>query len=234
MTASTETSYTDTPRTNPKGVMITVLSLVLFIFLVLVLFANRFFAPANLTPAQLSNDHVRVLTEPRPLALGKLTNHLDEPVTAAFFSGKWSLVFFGFTHCPDICPTTLHELNIALKQLPPQLAAKVNVTLVSVDPTRDSAQVLKNYVTGFNESFTGITGEFVALKSLANSASVPFFKVPNTGPHAEHLGTASYQIDHGAQIVVVNPEGKYHAFFKAPIKAEHIAKNLPAVITAFN
>ncbi len=237
MSISAESSdLAPTPRRNDRGILITVAMIVLFIAMVLLLFANRFFAPARLTPEQLSSDTLRVLNQPRPLALATnadaLINHEGSAVSLAFFKDKWSLVFFGFTHCPDICPTTLNELNLAIKQMPVQLADKVQVTLVSVDPARDSSEVIKHYVTQFNDDFTGITGDFVALKTFANSVSVPFFKVPNTGPHAEHMGEAAYQVDHGSQVVLINPEGNYHAFFKAPIKAEAIAQQLPAVVTA--
>ncbi|WP_317932826.1 SCO family protein [Halioxenophilus sp. WMMB6] len=231
MTAVVETS--PLPTRTRRGVWLSVASSVLFMAMVLLLFLNRFLLPTHLTAEQLSNDAVRVLQEPRPLVLGNLQNQLGEPVTPAFFQGHWSLLFFGFTHCPDICPTTLYELNRAIKQLPPQLAAKVQVTLVSVDPARDTSQVIADYVQQFNDGFTGITGEFVDLKLFANSVSVPFVKVPVTGPHAQHMGANAYQIDHGAQLVVVNPDGNYHAFFKAPIEGDVVAKQLPAIVNAY-
>lgn len=224
---------------NTRGIWLTVFGLVLFITLVLLLFANRFFAPSRATPEQLSSESLTVLNHPRPLALGNLVNQDGEAVTPAYFEGRWNLIFFGFTHCPDICPTTLFELNKAIIQLPPMQAEKIQVTLVSVDPARDNSDVIKQYVRGFNQRFDGITGEFLSLKQLANSASVPFFKVPlhdhhgGHNEHAEHMGNASYTVDHGSQVVVVNPRGEYHAFFKAPVKGVAVAKQLPAVMTAF-
>ena len=176
---------------------------------------------------------MRVLPEPRPIVLGELISHANQPVTSQFFAGKWSLVFFGFSHCPDICPTTLYELNRSLKQLPLNLSEQVQVTLVSVDPERDTASVLADYVSNFNRDFTAMTGEFDALKALATSVYVPFVKVANTGPHAEHMGGAGYQIDHGAQVVLINPDGNYHAFFKAPVKGDVVADQLPAIVAAF-
>lgn len=222
-----------TTQKNTRGVWLTVGLLVLFIAMVLALFLNRFFFAKSLTPEDLSNDTVRVLNQPRPLELGQLISQKNTPVTIDFFTGHWSLLFFGFTHCPDVCPTTLNELNLAIKQLPPNLARQVKATLVSVDPARDTPEVLANYVGLFNESFSGITGEFVDLKILANSVSVPFFKVANTNEHAAHMGEADYVIDHGAQIVLVNPDGQYHGFFKAPANATAIAKQLPMIIAAY-
>jgi len=224
---------------NTRGIWLTVFGIVLFIFLVLLLFANRFFAPTQVTPQQLSSETLRVLDAPRPLVLGDLQNHLGTPVDVSYFQGQWNLVFFGFTHCPDICPTTLFELNKAIKELPPQQAQHVKVTLVSVDPARDTPEIMAQYVKQFNDGFNGITGEFMALKQLANSVSVPFFKValddPHAGhsEHAQHMGSANYQVDHGSQVVVVNPQGEYIAFFKAPVKGDDIAKQLPAVMLAY-
>ncbi len=221
---------------NTRGIWFTVFGAVLFITLVLLLFANKFFAPSRATPEQLTSESLKVLQTPRPLALGELIDQDGTAITENYFTGRWNLIFFGFTHCPDICPTTLFELNKAIKQLPPIQAKKIQITLVSVDPARDTSAKLQQYVRGFNNSFDGITGEFLALKQLANSVSVPFFKVPvdhNHGAHAEHMGMANYQVDHGSQVVVVNPNGEYHAFFKAPVKGVDVARQMPRVIAAF-
>ncbi|BFM04816.1 SCO family protein [Halioxenophilus aromaticivorans] len=224
------------PQKNTRGIWFTVCGALLFIALVLLLFANKFFAPSRATPQQLTSDTLKVLQIPRPLALGELIDQNGEAISAAYFTGRWNLIFFGFTHCPDICPTTLFELNKAIKQLPPMQADKIQVTLISVDPARDTSEQLQQYVHGFNAKFDGITGEFLSLKKLANSVSVPFFKVPvdhNHGKHAEHMGMANYQVDHGSQVVVINPNGEYHAFFNAPVKGIEVARQIPGLMAAF-
>lgn len=224
---------------NTRGIWLTVFGIALFTTMVMLLFTNRFLAPSRVTPAQLTSDTLVVLNTPRPIALGNLVDHNGTAVDASYFEGHWNLIFFGFTHCPDICPTTLFELNKAIKQLPPIQADKIKVALISVDPARDTSDILRPYVQSFNAGFDGITGEFVSLKQLANSVSVPFFKVPldnahaGHSEHAEHMGQASYTVDHGSQVVVVDPNGEFHAFFKAPVKGYEIAKQLPNVMTAF-
>ena len=225
------------PQKNTRGIWLTVFAALLFIALVLLLFANKFFAPSRLTPEQLTTDTLKVLQVPRPLAVGELQDQNANAIDASYFAGRWNLIFFGFTHCPDICPTTLFELNKAIKQLPPMQAEKIQITLVSVDPARDTSEQMQQYVRGFNPTFDGITGEFVALKQLANSVSVPFFKVPvdhSHGEHAGHMGMANYQVDHGSQVVVVNPNGEYHAFFKAPVKGVDVARQMPRLMTAYH
>lgn len=229
------TAHTDNAtevNKNTRGIWLTVFMIGLFITMVMVLFLQRFFTPNYITPEMLSNDSVRVLNQPRALALGELVSDSKAPVTTEFFQGQWTLAFFGFTHCPDICPMTLHEMNLAVKGLPDQLANETSVALISVDPARDTPEILRTYVQQFNDRFVGVTGDFIALKTFANSATVPFVKVPNTGPHAHHMPNA-YTIDHGSQVVLINPNGDYHAYFKAPVNAQAIIDNLPAIASAF-
>jgi protein SCO1/2 len=164
-----------------------------------------------------SIDEYRILgyypfEEPRQISDFSLIDHEKNPVDRSVFMGHWSLVFFGFTYCPDICPTTMSVLNAALQDIsqPPQ------VVMVSVDPERDTPDVLSRYVISFNETFQGYGGTRENIKNLATQLNIAFGKVP--GPV---LGT--YSVEHSSSIAVINPLGEYAGFIKAPHHAEKIA-----------
>ncbi|HAK50596.1 MAG TPA: SCO family protein [Gammaproteobacteria bacterium] len=156
--------------------------------------------------------------EPRQIGSFSLVNQESNPVDRSAITGHWSLIFFGFTYCPDICPTTMSVLNAAVKETPepPQ------VIMVSVDPERDTPEVLGRYVTSFNKGFHGYTGTIEDITGLATQLNVAFGKVPG-----HELGT--YSVEHGASIVVINPRGEYAGFIKAP----HRAQNIAAIIDGF-
>ena len=120
--------------------------------------------------------------------------------------GQWSLVFFGFTYCPDVCPTTLAELN----QVASKLGDKTpQIVLLSVDPERDTPEQLKSYIEYFNPAFQAWSGEQDQISNLAKTMHIFFDKQP--------LGD-SYTMDHSSQVVLVNPQGQYAGFFPPPLK----------------
>lgn len=119
------------------------------------------------------------------------------------------MLFFGFTHCPDICPTTMSFLADLHRQLESTEAADTRVVMVTVDPARDTPEVLASYVPYFHPDFVGVTGEFMEIMGFARTFNAPFRKVT-----AED---GSYQVDHSANVVLINPRGDYHGFFRAPL-----------------
>jgi protein SCO1/2 len=202
-----------TQAEKDKGIRNTLLSIAGFISLILGLLMA-----AYMSPKQLSADEFRELgfyqfDTPRVIQDFDLVNDAGEKVTLESLKNQWSLLFFGFTYCPDVCPTTLSVLNEVVNNLenPPQ------VIMVSVDPERDTPEVLAKYVPRFNPEFTGYTGDFDEIVSLATEVNVAFGKVP--GPTA-----GSYQVEHSASIVVINPGGHYAGFIKAPHNAQNIQK----------
>lgn len=140
-----------------------------------------------------------------PVGHFELLNQDAAVVTEADLSGKWSLLFFGYRYCPDVCPTTLAELNRTAKLLGD---ANVQVVLVSVDPERDSPAELKEYVKYFNPAFTAWTGTPQQLSLLAQELHLFYAK--------QEQAAAPYLMDHSAQIVLINPRGEYVGFFPAP------------------
>jgi cytochrome oxidase Cu insertion factor (SCO1/SenC/PrrC family) len=122
-------------------------------------------------------------------------------VTDADLRGKTLLLTFGFTHCPDVCPTSLMTIAQALKQLGP-LASRVQTAFITLDPERDTADVLADYVSSFDPGFIGLSGTEAEIAAVAKSYRVLRLKV-RTGADA-----AGYTIDHGTLTYVVNPQGK--------------------------
>lgn len=146
------------------------------------------------------------LTDVTGVAFGKelsLTDHNGKPRTLADFQGKVVTVFFGFTHCPDVCPTTLAEMAQVAKDLGPD-ADKLQVLFVTVDPERDTPQVLKQYVPSFNPSFLGLYGDAAATTRTAKEFKVFFEKQP-----AKNGG---YSVDHSAGTFIFDRQGRLRLF----------------------
>jgi protein SCO1/2 len=133
-----------------------------------------------------------------------LTDHNGQPRTLADFRGKVVTVFFGFTHCPDACPTTLAEMAQVAKELGPD-ADKLQVLFVTVDPERDTPQVLKQYVPSFNPAFLGLYGDAAATLAAAKEFKVFFQKQPAKGG-------GSYSVDHGAGTFIIDRQGRLRLF----------------------
>lgn len=136
-----------------------------------------------------------------------LTDHRGGAFTADSLEGGWSLVFAGFTHCPDICPDTLVRLNLLDKALR-ERELEVRTVFVSVDPERDTPERLAGYVTYFNEGFTGVTGPKVELDRFVAALGIGYVKVPGAG--------GDYTVDHSAALVLVDPDGRVAEYFMPP------------------
>ncbi|WP_078084152.1 SCO family protein [Microbulbifer mangrovi] len=192
-----------------RGILLTVVVMVLFMLAVLAGFLNKMGQPRVITDAELRANGAIKLERPRILDEFELLADSGEAFNTTELAGRWTLVFFGFTHCPDVCPATLSTLNQFYQTLDDDTRGDTDVLLVSVDPQRDKPQQLHDYVRYFNPDFFGVTGEFLNLKRFANQLNVPFNKVP--------LEDGGYTVDHGSQVVLINPRGHYHGFFKAPL-----------------
>jgi protein SCO1 len=128
--------------------------------------------------------------------------------TLADFKGQAVVMFFGYTHCPDVCPTTMAELSQALQQLGPEAAKRVQVLFVTVDPERDSAELLGQYVPAFNPTFIGLRpADDAQLKKVTKDFRVYYAKVPGKTPD-------SYTMDHTAASYVFGPDGKLRLFVR--------------------
>ena len=149
----------------------------------------------------------------RDIGAFELIDHDSMPFTAKSLVGHWSFVFFGYTHCPDVCPTTLSLLNTVAQRLEGG-ATPVRFVFVTVDPERDTPEQLARYVTYFNGDFVGVTGTMDGIDQLTRQLGVMHLQVDNeTSP-------GSYLIDHTAGVFLFDPDGRYHAVFTPPLLAE--------------
>jgi protein SCO1/2 len=146
-----------------------------------------------------------------------LVDHNGKPFGDSDLKGKWHLVFFGYTHCPDTCPTTLNELSLALDKLGPQ-RDRFGIVLISVDPERDTPEILKAYVASFDAPITALTGTPEAVAQAAKAYRVYYAKHPRAD--------GGYDMDHSAVIYVMDPEGRFTATFTPDTPADAIAQRL--------
>ena len=144
--------------------------------------------------------------------------------TRSSFEGRWNLVFFGFTHCPDVCPLTLQVLAKARAQM---LAAGRDelprIVLVSVDPERDTPAVIGQYVSHFGPDTIGVSGDLSELRKLTDGLGIYFEK--------SGVDNDNYSVDHSAVVIVVDPDGRFHSLFGAPHQADNFAHDLPIIMS---
>ena len=166
-----------------------------------------------------------VLPAPTPLPEFTLLDQFGNRVTRASFRDEWSLVFFGFTNCPDICPITLQVLATARdglraaghKPLP-------RIVLVSVDPERDTPELMGKYVSYFGDGNLGLTGSLDELNRLTSALGIYFQKQPGDAEN--------YAVDHSAAVLLFNPEGNLHALFTGPHLTDDYVHDLPIIMEA--
>ncbi len=162
----------------------------------------------------------------RPVPAFALQDQNGQPFSEAQLQGKWSVMFFGFTHCPDVCPTTLAILSQAWERLG-ALREQVQVILVSVDPERDTQQQRKDYIEYFNPQFIALGGEPERIQALARAMYIHYARVDN--PHDPD----DYLVDHSAALLVINPKGRRHAIITPPILPGVIAADLTAMMESY-
>ena len=130
--------------------------------------------------------------------------------------GKWSFLFFGYTFCPDVCPTTLAVMQQTWVKLNPAQQAKTQIVLVSVDTERDTPEQLKTYMDYFDPSFTSFTGKPASLRSFAAQLNAVYAKVERQNAEGEVDPELGYLMDHSANIAILDPNGNYYGFIKPP------------------
>jgi len=167
------------------------------------------FANADLTFADYGKDFA-------------LTDHTGKPRTLADFRGKAVVIFFGYTQCPDVCPTTMTGMAEAMKLLGAD-AAKVQVLFISVDPERDTQELLAQYVPVFNPGFLGLYADAQTIARTAQDFRVFYKKQPGSTP-------TTYTVDHTAGSYVYDPQGKLRLYIKHGEKPDLIAKDLKLLI----
>lgn len=205
-----------------SGVQKTVLVSVAAIALVLGLTVNKVLRPAPLNEAELTEAGVYLFDTPRPIPDVRLTSSTGESWGKADLQDQWNLLFFGYTFCPDICPTTMAELRQLTLDLPEPDRERLQVTMISVDPNRDTPAQLNSYLNFFDAGFDGATGEPDELARLAQALSVAYIE-PDTS-------TDNYLVDHSGQVVMVDPAGRYVGFIRPPLRPAQLSGILPAIM----
>lgn len=174
----------------------------------------------NDSRAILLPDRVMTLfADPKPLSAFALTDQQNRVFDLASLKGKWSFLFFGYTHCPDICPTTLAVLARARDFIAKGKAGAEDVQFVfiSVDPNRDTAGKLSQYVAFFHSAFLGVTGNDAQIGNLAGQLGAAY-QVAFTP------GMDNYPVYHTTAVFLVDPRARYHTIFTPPLDAETISR----------
>jgi protein SCO1/2 len=139
-------------------------------------------------------------------------------VTEASFKGRWMLVYFGYTYCPDVCPTTLATIGRALDMLPADARKQVAPIFITVDPERDTAKVMGDYVANFAPDLVGLTGPLPAIEKVEHEYHVYAKKHPEAD--------GSYSMDHSSIVYLMDPGGRYRAIFSGETTAAQMADGL--------
>ena len=168
--------------------------------------------------------HATVLTQPRAMNPFKLKG-INSSFSNQNLQGHWTLFFFGFTRCPQLCPTTMTILNTAYQMLETSHVAQLpQVYMITIDPNYDSLSTIENYAHNYNKAFHGLSATGDQLKKLTTELGIVYFN--GTGKN----NTDPSLINHSGAIMVFGPDGKLHAFFNTPHHAEQIAHDLKRIM----
>jgi protein SCO1/2 len=163
-----------------------------------------------------------LLPKSRTLPDLNMTDQDGAPVAVDELKGQWTLLFFGYTFCPDICPTTLAQIRQVRSELSAQDAGRLRVVLVSVDPNRDTPQRLKEYLGFFDKQYVGLTAPVADIQKLANAVSVPFIPADTSKPN--------YTVDHSGNLALLGPDGTQRGFIRAPLNGPKLVAQLPGLL----
>ena len=188
-----------------KGIRKTLISLIAFIALILGLFFSTFLIPRPLTDSEIKDIGLFLFDSPRQISEFQMIDEHGKKVGKESLYDQWSVIFFSFTSCPDICPTTLSVISKAYENFD----KPVKIIMVTVDPERDSSERLAKYLSSFNSEFVGYRGSFRETVNLSQQLNIAFGKIPGNEP-------GTYTVDHSASLVLIDNLGRYMGFIKPP------------------
>ncbi len=174
-------------------------------------------------PRDVEVESATLLNPARPLPEFELIRDDATAMTRADLTGDWSLMFFGFTHCPDICPTTLETLAAVKRRLEREGEPAPRVIFTSVDPERDDPETLADYVHYFDPAFVGVTGDREAIDRLTGELGIISARVWDED-------RTGYTVDHSASVLLIDPEARVRAVFGTPHRVEPMARDLAAIL----
>ena len=202
----------------------TIVSCLAVMLIALSLYVNKMTTKVYLSNEQLKDLGLYLIDPARNLGSFNLIDSNGKEFLPQDFEGKWNVLFFGFTFCPDICPITMSMLSRIEKGLDNEDLDKIRIFLVTVDPDRDSPDQLKVYLENFSENFIGLTGGLDQIYNFATRVNAPFSPISNSkDPH--------YTVDHTGSIILINPEGNYAGFFRAPHNQDDIKKAILDIVS---
>jgi len=202
----------------------TIVSCLAVMLIALSLYVNKMTTKVYLSNEQLKDLGLYLIDPARNLGSFNLIDSSGKEFLPQDFEGKWNVLFFGFTFCPDICPITMSMLSRIEKGLDNEDLDKIRIFLVTVDPDRDSPDQLKVYLENFSENFIGLTGGLDQIYNFATRVNAPFSPISNSkDPH--------YTVDHTGSIILINPEGNYAGFFRAPHNQDDIKKAILDIVS---
>ena len=191
-----------------RGIRNTIIVVVIFMVAVVCGFIWRMGQPVIMSKEELLVNGAVLLSTPRRFSDFDLVDHNGDAFSLKNLNDQWSILFFAFTNCPDICPTTLSTLSNMYSKLDAEEQKNLRVIMVSLDVERDTVDKLAGYVPYFHDEFVGVTGNRHFVRRLTAELNIAYSRVD--------IGADNYTIDHSTQLLLINPNGHYHAFFKAP------------------
>jgi len=202
-----------TPRTKAIVILAGVMALLLGLWT-----ARHVLLPAPPLPKLSAGT---ALPAPRPLVPFTLVDQHGQRFDLARLKGAWTFLFFGYTHCPDVCPTTMATLNIVTGKIAAAGGqdAPIHVVFVTVDPARDTVARLAEYVPYFNKEFIGVTGTPADVDAFAAQLNILHMRSP------DHAADGGYNVDHTASILLIDPQARFSAIFSAPPLAPAIVQD---------
>ena len=174
--------------------------------------------------AMLEEANLLILPRERQLPDVELIDEQGQTVTTDELRDHWYLLFFGFTACPDVCPTTLSDMRRLLGQLPPDVREQVQVVLISADPARDTPEALRTYLGYYRANFKGLTGEIPELQKMSKALGLPFVAATSM--------EGDYNVSHSSNLAIVGPNGTLRGHIRAPLKLDGLLQFLPQLIEA--
>ncbi|EPL63573.1 Sco1/SenC family protein [Stutzerimonas stutzeri B1SMN1] len=169
-------------------------------------------------------DQANILLLPRERAIPplELVDQDGQRFDTRSLQGRWHILFFGFTACPDICPTTLSDMRRLFSQLPKETRDQLQLVLITADPARDTPQQLKTYLDYYRGGFNGLTGDMEQLQRLSRTLGLPFV------PASETQG--DYSVSHSGNLALVGPDGTLRGHIRAPLQLEGLRRMLPQIV----
>jgi protein SCO1/2 len=212
---------------HAEGKRYLILALLLLLLVIAGLLTWRYYEPPSQAPKPLQTRSATLLPELRPLPPFSLVDQQGRTYDNRRLLGHWTLLNFGYTHCPDICPTSLAMLAQMKAQLQTiGMRTPYEIGFVSVDPERDTPQRLAEYVAFFDPEFLGISGTPSAIGALTGPLGILYRKVVTEG------SAMDYVVDHSATMILVDPQGRYRALFSPPHDAAIMAQDILAISRA--